>query len=404
MNLFIGGTFFYGSTAFVNPIRDSFGWAYATVAGAFSLRNLEEGLIAPLVGWLVDRYGARKLMIPGVIAMGAGYVLLSRTSNLWTFYGFFTIISLSFSFVTGAVIYTTVAQWFNKRLSLALGLVASGYGVSGVMVPILVWMVNAYQWRTTLLLVGVTMWALGIPLSLAMRHKPEQYGWLPDGGRPLEPQPGVPAPGSQAEGLTWKQAMCTQAFWLVGIASSFSWVPSNAIFVHILPYLTQVGIPESIAGTVVTIITAITIAGRLGFGWLGDRVDKRYVMALAYAFQATGVLLFARIRVAWHLIPFLAVFPIGYGGAIPVRPAMQSDYFGRKAFGTIMGFFSILSLVGSVSSPVIAGWLRDTMGDYRTAFLLLDIPLLAAVPLILLARKPRLAAPAAVVREASVAR
>ena len=98
-NLFIGGTFFYGGTTIIEPIRDEFGWAYATISGAFSLRNLEEGLIAPLVGWLVDRYGPRKLMLGGMITVGLGYVLFSRTSSIGTFYGFYSIISIAFSFI-----------------------------------------------------------------------------------------------------------------------------------------------------------------------------------------------------------------------------------------------------------------------------------------------------------------
>lgn len=392
-NLFIGGTFFYGSTAFIKPIIADFGWSYTTVSAAFSLRNLEEGVIAPAIGFMVDRYGPRKLMLGGMVLVGLGYILLSRTSNLWTFYGSFTIISIAFSFIAGLVLYTAVATWFKRRLGLALGLLASGFGVSGAMVPLLVWLISLYQWRTTLVMVGVMVWALGIPLALVMRHRPEQYGYLPDGDPPqaatMEVVTAVSPSPAAAEDYTWREALHTQAFWLLGIASSLSWVPGNAIFVHIIPHLTEVGISRSVAGLVVTFITAITIAGRLGFGWLGDRMDKRYVMAISYALQCVGVVLFAQIRETWHLIPFLIIFCPGYGGAIPVRPALQREYWGLKAFGTIMGLFSIIGLVTGVASPVVAGWLRDTLGNFRIAFLILDIPLALAVPLILLVKKPQ---------------
>ena len=389
-NLFIGGTFFYGGTTIIEPIRDEFGWAYATISGAFSLRNLEEGLIAPLVGWLVDRYGPRKLMLGGMITVGLGYILFSRTSNVVNFYGFYSIIAIAFSFIAGAVLYTAVAMWFKRRLGLALGLMASGFGVSGVMVPLLVWLINAYGWRMTMVIVGIMVWSLGIPLAMVVRHKPEQYGYLPDGDPPQAKAADVaePQPFDSEQGFTWREALRTRAFWLVGIASAFSWVPSGAIFVHILPHLELVGIPEMIAASVVTFITAITIPGRLGFGWLGDRIEKRYVMAISYTLQAVGVLIFSQISQTWHLIPFLIIFPLGYGGAIPVRPALQADYFGRRAFGTIMGLLSVLSLAGSVSAPIVAGWVRDVMGNYRTAFLVLNIPLLVGIPLILLAKRP----------------
>ena len=179
-----GGFYFYGFSTFFIPLINEFGWTYARISIAFSLRSVEEGFIAPLVGFLVDRYGSRKLMIPGMIVMGLGSVLLSRTSNLWTFYLFFTILVVAFSFTGGVALFAPIAHWFKKRVSLAMGLMVCGYGASGVMTPLLVWLIGTYQWRTTLVIAGIMVWSLGIPLALVIRHKPEPYGYLPDGESP----------------------------------------------------------------------------------------------------------------------------------------------------------------------------------------------------------------------------
>jgi len=399
INLFLGGTFFYGFTAFVGPIIDEFGWTYAMVSVAFSLRSVEEGLAAPLVGFLVDRFGPRKLLLPGMIAMGLGSVLLSRTSSLWTFYAYFAIIILAFSFTGGPALFAPIAHWFKKRVSLAMGLLVCGYGASGVMTPLIVWLISVCQWRTTLVMAGVMVWGLGIPLALLMRHKPEPYGYSPDG----EP-PGVESVNAadtermaaeiavdsrdDAGDFTWREAVRTRAFWLIGIALACQWMPITAMLVYIIPHLTEVGISREIAGSAVALLTFISISGRLGFGWLGDRMDRRYVLAITFSLQFIGVIIFANISEVWHLIPFLIVFAPAYGGAIPVRFALQSHYFGASAFGTIMGLTSIFFVLEGVPSPIIAGWLRDMLGSFRPAFLILSIPLFLAIPLILAAKRP----------------
>ena len=125
----------------------------------------------------------------------------------------------------------------------------------------------------------------------------------------------------------------------------------------------------------VTVTILLSGVGRIGFGWLSDHMNKRYVFCIALALQMIGMLVFANIRTYWHIIPFLMTFSPGYGGPIPLRPAIQGEYFGRKHFGTIQGLFLAASTVSLMIGPPFAGWICDVTGNYRLAFLIL-----AAIP------------------------
>ena len=181
IGFYVGGVIFFGFTAFFEPIREEFGWSYAEISFAISLRGLEMGVFAPFVGFLVDRFGPRKLIFWGIITVGLGLILLSLTKSLAMFYGSFLLIAFGAGGCAAVVTTTAVANWFQRKVGIALGLVGSGIGAGGLVVMLIVRLIDLYQWRTALIILGLGMWALGIPLSLVIRNRPEPYGYLPDG-------------------------------------------------------------------------------------------------------------------------------------------------------------------------------------------------------------------------------
>jgi len=403
LNVINGGTFIYGFTTFFNPIRQTFGWSAAVTSVAFTLRGLETGFLDPVVGILVDKFGPRKLMVPGWIVAGLGFILMSRIDSLWTFYASFVVVATGLTFGTFIVINAAVANWFVRKRSRALTLMYVGFGVSGVLVPALAWSISQFGWRETTIYVGIFLWLVGIPLSLVMRHKPEQYGYLPDGeAREEIEEPtniaslqssggaGAQGPGSSAVDFTAREAIRSRPFWLLSIAYFFQHVATSAVMVHIVPYLESVKVPTAVAATAVTGMTLGSLIGRVGFGLFGDFSNKRYLITLGFFLQAVGVLIFAYIEEdkVWLLIPFLIIYGAGFGGPIPLRPALLADYFGMKSFGTIFGWVALISMLGGVASPVIAGWIFDVTESYRLAWLIFALTTVPAIPLMLLAKSP----------------
>ena len=244
IGLYVGGVVFYGFTAFFEPIREEFGWSYTQISFAASLRGLEMGFIAPLVGFLVDRFGSRKLILYGTITVGIGLIFLSLTQSLAMFYGSFLLVAFGAGGCTVVVTMSTVANWFHKKVSIAMGVMASGVGVSGFFVPLIVWLIEVYGWRTTLIILGLGMWALGIPLSFVIRDRPEQYGYLPDGASSVEPIPKLEIQGRGVE-IGLKEALKKRSFLYLCTAEAIRMIAVAAVIIHVMPYLSSDRGPKS---------------------------------------------------------------------------------------------------------------------------------------------------------------
>lgn len=387
-----GGTFFYGFSALFNPIVNEFGWSRAAVSFAFSLRSEVGGIAAPVVGFMVDRVGPRRLMVFGVTTVAVGFFLLSQVQNLWAFYGSVVVIAIGISAAAGPVGIVAVAHWFRRRRGRALAFLAMGAGSSGIMVVVLAWLISAFEWRNALLIIAALQLAVCVPLALSIRNRPEEMGLHPDGdvedGPRLEDAaltPGVAEP----EGCTVRQALRSPAFWRLALAVALGNLGAMAIIVHQIPFLTgSVGLSEAAAAASVTGMTLVSVGGRFGFGYASDLIDKRLVMAGAYALLALAVLLFAAVYHPWQVFLVLTLFGLGWGGIIPVRPALQAEVFGLRAFGAIQGLVFTIATLGAFIGPVFAGWMYDQTESYRLAFVVLAAAAFLAVPMLVTLGRP----------------
>jgi sugar phosphate permease len=296
---------------------------------------------------------------------------------------------------------TAVAYWFRKKRGRALALMTVGGGSSGVMVVVLASLIAAFDWRTALLIMGLIQWAICIPLALMVRNRPQDLGLLPDGepALPAEQQaaaderqgPTVDVEGSREdEGLTMSQALRNRSFWLLASGMSLIGLGSLAVIAHQVAFLEEdMGFSPLIASVAQMAVPIVSLAGRLGFGWLADYVDKRKVLAVAYLFIAVGIVLMATVQSAWQVPLYLMIFAPGWGGSISVRPALQAEYFGLRAFGGIQGLMFFVGSVGSFTGPIFAGAIYDVMDSYRPAFLMVALAVLAAVPTVLAVGRPQ---------------
>ncbi|MBI2869320.1 MAG: MFS transporter [Chloroflexi bacterium] len=377
----------YGFTALFEPIARDFGWSYTQISFAASIRGMEMGLMAPLTGWLADRVGPRKLVFAGGVLMSAGLFLLSRMNSLGVFYLAFLLISLGMSTCTWTVLMTAVANWFLEKIGLATGIAMCGFGFAGLMVPLLVTLIDRLSWRVALLGVAVAAFVVISGLAFVFRHRPEQYGYLPD-GKPPSAEPG--ALMLERRGYTTGQALRTVVFWQVSLAFIYHALSLNAIVIHLMPYLTSIGITRSAAGLVALAVPLTSVAGRLGFGWLGDRVDRSRVAALSFVLVGLGVAMFglAATAGAWLLVPFFVLFGIGYGGTNAMRPALVREIFGRRNFGAIFGVSEGLIMIGNFAGPPIVGRYFDTLQTYQGIWFILALAALVPVIALMTVKRP----------------
>lgn len=357
----------YSFTAFFEPIVDEFGWSYTKVSVAFSLRGLEMGIFSPFIGILVDRFGSRKLIFSGVFIMGSSLVLLSLSDSLVVFYGAFILLGIGASACTSTVLMTAVAQWFRKNVGKAMGIVACGFGVGGILIPIVVRLIDLYGWRTTLIILALGMWILGFPLSLLIRQRPEHYGYVPDGEVSIE---SIPNRGrDEGKDVDFQEALRDRNFWKIGFAEAIRMMITASVIVHVMPYLSSIGMSRSRAAFLATSIPLLSIVGRFGLGWLSDIFEKRYVLAMAYCLLGAGILAFSALHRGWLIVPFLFLFPPAFGGCVSLRGAIVREYFGRTSFGKLLGIILGMGALGGVIGPTAAGWTYDNVGSYLPVWL-----------------------------------
>jgi len=349
-----------------------------------------------VVGLLLDKYGPRKLMAFGLFVTGLGFIGMSQMQNLWHFYVVMAVLTFGMSFGTFLPIVATVGNWFVRKRSRAMGVLMSASAIGAMAAPLLVWFVDSIGWRDALLSVGIGFWIVGIPAIFVMTRQPEDVGLLPDG----DPVPKTTAAGLQQPLNTERRvpiftALKTRFFWQLAIGTSLGHLVSSTTLLHI-DAMQTFEVSRSNAAFAVFGFGVGSFIGRLGSGFIGDFVDKRYIMAIAFYMQIIGVLALISLNATvggvflgqWGLVFYALFFGAGFGASIPVRMAMIGDYFGRQTYGSMLGIMSTVNAVLGAFGPVFVGVMFDVTGTYRTPFLILLVVLIASGPMMLTLEKP----------------
>lgn len=379
------GVYFYGMSVFITPLIREFGWSRATLSGAFSLSRLEAGLAGPVAGMCIDRWGPRRTMLLGVTIMGAGFLLFSQVQSVTAFYIIFILfLSAGASFGIGPSVMTAVANWFVRKRGLAMGVVMAGVGIGGLITSGIGSAIVAFGWRETAAVIGLGVWLFGLPLALLMRHRPEQYGLVPDGGAMV----GRVVRAEAQPNLAPRAVLRTRSFWLLAVIFGLRNMTTGGVIVHLPALLVDRGYSLDLAAATVGILTLVSVPGRLLCGWLGDIVEKRYIFAIALVFLAVGILALSAGSATWLLVIFVLTFGTTYGGTVPLVSAIIADYFGRKHFGTVYGCSQFAQMWGNILGPLVAGYCFDLLGTYRPVLIGFAVANLAALALTLVVRPP----------------
>jgi MFS family permease len=367
-------TYMYGVvllsfTALFEPLAKQFGWSYAQISLAASLQALMIGLGSLLVGFLVDRWGSRRLIFGGIIVSFVGFMLLSCATSLGMFYGAFILTSIGCSAYSSTATVPAVISWFRQKVAVAIGIVVSGSAVGGLLVPLVTILIDTYGWQTALISLSLGMLLIPLPLSLLVRNRPKEHSSPTDGdaGSSTVVNKVLTSIKDNKANVGAKQALKNRAFWHITLGAMLQFLAINAVLVHVMPYLSSIGVTRSNSSLVASAIPVVSILGRLSFGWLGDRLDKKRVTAVTFALTTLGLFFFPYSATGgiWLLIPFVILLGIGWGSQVTMIAALVSEYFGRWRFGTVFGFNYGLVTLGGIIGPLLAGWAFDKWGSYQ---------------------------------------
>jgi len=371
-------------------LQDDRGWNKTQLSGAAALQQMESAIIGPALGWIMDRFGPQGLIRLGVVMFGLGFITLSFIDTLLEFYAAFIVIALGSSMCGFFPINVALINWFERWRARALSALSLGLAVGGISVPIVGWSLVHFGWRATAFGSGVFAIAVGLPLAMVMRRRPEDYGETVDG---LPPPAGSGASQEAASSLTRdftaREALRTPAFWLLSLGHGFALLVVGAVNVHAIAHMKEsLAYTVSTAALVIMLVTLFQIGGVL-LGWvIGDRFEKRLIAAACMLMHCLGLLSLTYASTTPWVIAFAALHGVAWGLRGPFMHAIRADYFGRSAIGMILGLSFMIIVIGQVGGPMIAGVLADITGNYRTGFTVLALLAGVGSMFFVLAKRP----------------
>jgi sugar phosphate permease len=368
------GLSFYGLPFFYDFWVRELGWSRATITSGNVFGKIIVGtLFGFLAGWVIDRFGPKRLMLAGILMGGFAVIGLSQVSLLWVFYLCYLFNALGY--VCGGPLPNQVmlSRWFDKARGKAMGFAYLGIGIGGAIVPwIAKWLIENLDWRSALLLIGILMIVIAFPMVLIVKEPPDAHRE----NRAAEPSPPI------------KSVVKSWPFFLLAIGSMCSIGAVAGTNQHLKLFLSiDHGYSQGDSATVISLVLASSIAGRLLMGWLADRLPKKYVMLLIYSLVSLAIPLLYFTSTPGVIYVFAIVFGVAFGGDYMIIPLMAAELFGLKVMGRIMGAIFIADGWAEALAPMFVAYLRDQSSNYVNGFAALII--LAVIGAIAIAFLPR---------------
>jgi sugar phosphate permease len=379
--------------AYVALLAEERGWSKTSLAGAAAMQSMEAAILGPLLGWVMDRFGPQAMIRWGIVVFAIGFFALSQLDTLTGFYVSAVTMALGASLCGYFPLTVAIIHWFERHRARALSLLSLGLALGGLAVPLVAWSMHTFGWRTTAIASGVLALMVGIPLASVIRGRPEDMGLTVDGVPKPAPikADGADHPVSTGSEFTARQALRTQAFWLLGLGHGVALLVVTAVNVHAITHMKEgLGYSVAEAAWFILLMTVGQVLGVLSGAWMGDKYDKRRVAATCMMMHGAGLLLLTYATHSAELVAFALLHGVAWGLRGPFMQALRADYFGRNAIGMILGLSAVIIAMGQIAGPMVAGFFADLTGNYRMGFTILALMACAGSGLFLLAKPPRL--------------
>jgi len=355
--LAIVGFALYGLPFFYDFYINDFGWTRATVTSGNALGKL---LVAPLfgfiAGWIIDRYGPKKMLVAGAIMTGAALIGLASMNSLSVFYISYIFVAMGYVFGGPLPCQVLISRWFTKNRGKAMGIAYLGIGTGGFLVPLIAaGLIGNFGWRTALMLIAGMIVLIAVPLAMFVKDTPSKVSEV------ARPEPVVPI----------KNILKNPWFYLLALGSMCSIAAVGGINQHLKLYLMDVEFNQNQAARIISLVLLMSLAGRVLMGWLADIFPRKYVMIFIYLIVAGAIPLLLLPDFPGRIYIFAVIFGIGLGGDYMIIPLMAGDLFGVKTLGRVMGIILVADGIAEASMPKLVGTIHDNAGNYTPGFIML---------------------------------
>lgn len=365
-------------SVFYVALLEEFSWSRGDTAGVQSMALITYTIMAPIVGGLIDRFGPRRIIVPGILLLASGLILCSSIKTLGQFYLLYGVLMATGVTSIAIVSYTVIlAHWFERKRGLANGIAVSGIGLGTfIFVPLSQYCISVWGWRDTFVILGGLVLIILLSVNtLLLRHKPQELGLYPDGIKEGE-QP--KEEDLEAMDLAWsetdwtfKSALTTGRFWYLMIFCFLAVIVIYTILVHHVRFLVDQGIDKTTAALIFSLTGIISAAFRIFWGWLSDLIgrEKTYTLGAMSIFLGVCSLTLLEIFGDRQLVyPFIIFFGAGWGVTAPMFMSVAADLFQGRGFGLIYGILEGVIGIGGALGAWMPGFIFDKTQSYQWAF------------------------------------
>ncbi len=368
------GIFAHGFTVFFLPLKRDLVASSAAISLLYGAARLEGGAEGPFVGYFIDRFGPRVMILIGAGFAGIGLLVLSLVKSYWGFFFIYIfVVSLGYNMGFFHPVYAAVNSWFIRRRGFGFAIISAAGNVGGIFLPpILSYLILSFGWRTGAAIAGLLMLAVCLPLACFIHRSPETLGLIPDG----EPLPAGPrgnltalSSGVTGKDYTVREGLRTLRFWLLMSGITSRLMVTVALSAHLVPIAVWKGMDEATGAYLVSLLAVSTMSAALVMGWMGDRRNKIMISSLGILPTVGGLvaLVVSEGPVALHVFPVALAVTLG---TAPLNWSLIGDFFGRKSYGTLRGMMGLGYGFFTFFSPIYAGWMHDRTGSYASVLLL----------------------------------
>ncbi|WP_137700070.1 MFS transporter [Marimonas lutisalis] len=371
----IGLLFSFG--LFFNPLQEEFGWSRTLISSASALSFFMMGVLAIPGGRLNDRFGPRVVLTVTGTAYAVGFLLLSQVTAPWQMFLVFGIFMGLGLGTHDVVTLGTIARWFERRRGIMSGVVKTGTALGQIsMPPIAAALLLAYGWRQALVFLGLAALVLLLIAARSMESPPTPRD--------------TPENANTDAGHSFAEVRRDRVFWALCLIQFLFFPSMMSVPMHLAVHGTDLGMSTATASTLLSVLGATSIAGRLTVGTVTDRIGGKRAFLMCFSILLGSLLAFAATTAHGLLYLVVAFYGFSHGGLFTVVSPTVAEYFGMRAHGAIFGTILFFGTIGGSLGPIAVGWIFDTTDSYRLAFLMLAT--MAAIGLALVLSLPRRAA------------
>jgi MFS family permease len=370
---------------FVEPLSAEYGWTISAIVFAQTLLALANAPLSPVAGMAMDRFGARPLVLTGALFHAIIFSLLAfNGGSLWLFYALWLLLAVATTATSPMIWLKAVVDRFEKNRGFASSVALCGSNIAGAITPLLAaWLIIEHGWRAAYFGLALYMLVTALPLALIFYH--DKRSLVSRAARKSK-QPSTTKPEADMPGLLLKEARMTREFWVLLASFFFAGAGITGFIVHAVPMLTSQGVSTIMAASAVTTFSISAIAGRVGAGWLMDRIFAPRLAAVALAIPVGAMALL--LGAPSYPVALLAAAMVGIstGAEYNMISYLTANYFGFKRYGTISGWMNTTFTLGCTGGPLLAAWMVTATGSYDTTIIMLGASFGLASVIMLLCR------------------